>query len=185
MADQLVHHSNCGSLVLTGYKGGRPTPAASARAYRQGPGDPDNQLLDVLGRGGVRKPGPLAQRAEPSWDAEMADAEALVRRDGKMIHPGDSPIVRQRRPCRRSQGVFDQGGAGIVGCLRISRTVHCLCLRTGHHRRGTCELPASRCHTFRQLPFAHPGSHARPMACRKLAARVNSESPPLVDGRTA
>ena len=115
----------------------------------------------------------------------MADAEALVRRDGKMIHPGDSPIVRQRRPCRRSQGVFDQGGAGIVWCLRISRTVHCLCLRTGHHRRGTCELPASRRHTFRQLPLVHPRSEARPMACRKLAAWVNSVSPPLVDRRTA
>ena len=90
MADQLVHHSNCGSLVLAGYKGGRPTPAASARAYRQGTGDPDNSLLDVLGCGGVRNPGPLAQRTELLCNAETADAEAVIPGDGKIIHPDGS-----------------------------------------------------------------------------------------------
>jgi hypothetical protein len=47
-------------------------------------------LLGSLCHGGVRKPGPLAQRAELSCNAEMADAEALIPGDGKMIHPDGS-----------------------------------------------------------------------------------------------
>ena len=48
------------------------------------------QLLGSLCHGGVRKSGPLAQRAELSCNAEMAGAGAVIPGDGKMIHPDGS-----------------------------------------------------------------------------------------------
>jgi len=48
------------------------------------------QLRASVSPEGVRRPGPLAQRAELSCSAEMADAEAVIPGDGKMIHPDGS-----------------------------------------------------------------------------------------------
>jgi len=48
------------------------------------------QLVGSSCHGGVRRPGPLAQPAELSCNAEMADAEALIPGDGKMFPPDGS-----------------------------------------------------------------------------------------------
>ena len=45
------------------------------------------QLVGSLCHGGVRKPGPLAQRPELSCSADLATAEAVIAGDRKMTHP--------------------------------------------------------------------------------------------------